>query len=332
MKRILPIILILNLALMVIVPYSYSGNASKMFFTVSANELEAGDTLEMTLNLNKVDYNEFIFVLSTDLNIENIYENEDLVELEQEDEALIINVNKEELSVEQITLFYTIPEDVETDTTYTIVATAINSENEEEQLVSTISVEVVENVDDTNQEDDNKQNENKTNDKEEKNENNNNTMNEKDGNSFNGAETTEDKSRQTRNKEGMSGNENGQSNSFTSKISSITSKVVNALSSVANNGSAQETVTYNGSDNNYLSSLEVEGYTLNKTFNKESATYFITVDSSITNLNIAATAEESSATVCVSGADNLKTGTNKILIFVTSESGKVRTYRIYVTK
>ncbi len=95
---------------------------------------------------------------------------------------------------------------------------------------------------------------------------------------------------------------------------------------------SQNTVTYNGSDNNYLSELIVGDYTLNREFSKENTTYFMTIDSDVNELDITATAEDSSATICIYGNEDLSEGTNKILISVTAENGNVRSYRIYVTK
>ena len=91
-------------------------------------------------------------------------------------------------------------------------------------------------------------------------------------------------------------------------------------------------VTYNGSDNNYLSELSVDGYTLNKEFSKENSTYFLTVENEIESLDVLAVVEDDTATKCIYGNENLKEGTNKILISVTAENGNVRNYRIYVTK
>lgn len=314
MKKILPLVLSIILAVSVIVPYSYSGNASKIFFTVSKNEIEAGDTLEMTLNLNKIEYDQCRIALSTDLNVENIYENEDNVELEIIDGELIININKEELSLEQIVLYYVVPEDTEKNIEYTIVATVTNLNNEEEQLASTISVKVVE------KEDENEQNEGQQKDNKNQNEN-----NSKNNTNIDGMDKADNNTMKS-SKEDMN-NTNGES----LKTGSISSKRVNTSASTTTMNGTQEVVTYNGSDNNYLSSLEINGYELNKTFNKENTTYFVTVDSSVTNLNIDAISEESTAKVCISGTDNIKTGINKVLISVTSESGAVRIYRIYVT-
>ena len=87
--------------------------------------------------------------------------------------------------------------------------------------------------------------------------------------------------------------------------------------------------TYNGSNNNYLSNLEIEGIELNTAFNKENGTYFINTNST-DSINITATAEDSTAKISIAGNNNIQEGNNKILISVTAENGNVRYYRIYV--
>lgn len=94
----------------------------------------------------------------------------------------------------------------------------------------------------------------------------------------------------------------------------------------------EQTVTYNGSDNNYLSDLSVNGYTLNKEFSKENSTYFITVEKDVSSLEIIANADDEASSVCIYGNEEIADGTSKILISVTAENGNVRNYRIYVTK
>lgn len=96
--------------------------------------------------------------------------------------------------------------------------------------------------------------------------------------------------------------------------------------------STEKVVTYNGSDNNYLSSLVVDAYDLNKTFSKDNSTYFINVAKDTESIKITATAEESTAKVCIYGNADLSNSSNKILISVTAENGNVRNYRIYVNK
>jgi formate-dependent nitrite reductase cytochrome c552 subunit len=90
-----------------------------------------------------------------------------------------------------------------------------------------------------------------------------------------------------------------------------------------------EVATYNGSNNNYLSSLEIDGINLTSDFNKEKLTYFATVEG-LETITVNATAEDSSSNVAITGT-NLKSGENKVLISVTAENGDVRYYRIYVT-
>ena len=99
---------------------------------------------------------------------------------------------------------------------------------------------------------------------------------------------------------------------------------------VSNITSQTETAVYNGSSNNYLSSLEIEGENLNTTFNKENTTYFIQTTGK-SELEVKVTAEDDEAKVYVTGNENLKTGNNKILISVTAENGDVRYYRVFVT-
>ena len=91
-------------------------------------------------------------------------------------------------------------------------------------------------------------------------------------------------------------------------------------------------VTYNGSDNNYLKSLSIKNYKFNRNFSKDGLTYFTTVKNNITSLKVTASSESDKAKVTITGNSGFKVGINKILINVTSESGKSRTYRIYVTR
>ena len=93
-----------------------------------------------------------------------------------------------------------------------------------------------------------------------------------------------------------------------------------------------QTVTYNGSRNNYLTNITVKGYSLTPKFNKTNNTYFITVANGVKSITITATKEDSSAVVTISGNTNLQVGLNKVLISVLAENGDVRYYRIYVTR
>lgn len=89
-------------------------------------------------------------------------------------------------------------------------------------------------------------------------------------------------------------------------------------------------VTYYYSSNNYLKSLEIDGYEI--TFDKETNEYKITVKSDVTSLDIKATPEDSRARVEITGNEKFKKGNNTVTITVTAEDGSTREYKITVNK
>lgn len=93
-----------------------------------------------------------------------------------------------------------------------------------------------------------------------------------------------------------------------------------------------ETVTYNGSDNNYLNSLSIKGYKFDNSFSKEKTTYFVTVKNNTKKVTVKYKKSSSKSKVIVTGNTNLKVGINKVLVTVNAENGNSRVYRIYVTR
>ena len=89
-------------------------------------------------------------------------------------------------------------------------------------------------------------------------------------------------------------------------------------------------VTYYYSSNNYLKSLEIDGYEI--TFNKETNEYKITVKSDVTSLDIKAIPEDSRARVEITGNEKFKKGNNTVTITVTAEDGSTREYKITANK
>ena len=77
-------------------------------------------------------------------------------------------------------------------------------------------------------------------------------------------------------------------------------------------------------------SIDIEGMTPN--FDKTVTDYYLTVELDVEEINVSAVADDSSATVAVSGNTNLKEGENIINIIVTAEDGSTKTYVIHVTK
>ncbi len=91
-------------------------------------------------------------------------------------------------------------------------------------------------------------------------------------------------------------------------------------------------VNREGSSNNDLSSLEVEGYDLDPAFDKDETSYSITVPSDVDSVTVNADPEDDNATVEIEGADNLQPGENTVTVKVTAENGDEKEYTITVTK
>jgi len=85
--------------------------------------------------------------------------------------------------------------------------------------------------------------------------------------------------------------------------------------------------TGDGSPNNKLNGLYVDGFALTPTFNSNVQSYDLIVDNSVTSVNIGASLIDSRATVSGVGTVNLANGNNKINVIVTAEN---KTQRIYV--
>lgn len=90
----------------------------------------------------------------------------------------------------------------------------------------------------------------------------------------------------------------------------------------------EHNVTKVKSSDNYLTSLQVEGYTLTPEFDKQILEYAIKENFNSKELKIKATASNEKATI--NGADTVKVQENKneYRVDVTAENGSVRTYII----
>jgi hypothetical protein len=92
------------------------------------------------------------------------------------------------------------------------------------------------------------------------------------------------------------------------------------------------TVTREADSNNDLKSLEVEGYTLDPEFNKDTTNYAIEVPKDVDSVVVNAEPDSDNATVTVEGADNLQPGENTVTVTVKAEDGTEKVYTITVTK
>ena len=89
-------------------------------------------------------------------------------------------------------------------------------------------------------------------------------------------------------------------------------------------------VVYYYSANNYLKSLEVDGYEV--IFDKYTSEYKITVKNDVTSLDIKALAEDSTARVEITGNENFEEGENVVVVTITAENGTTREYKLIVNK
>lgn len=275
------------------------------------------ENVEMVINLDSINYEKFIFKLKSDENIDNIEVTDEQVDIEKNNDEIIMEIDKKNNQLENITLSYSINDDKKVGDKIKFTATIINYDNEEETQSIETYIEIIEkNTDDSDQSKDeqNKPENNQTG----------NLENNKTENIEN--KKTEDIVNDDLKIE-QPNNINNEKLTTNNSQKSASNIVV-----TESNKKDMEAVTYNGSNNNYLSDLSIENYDLNKEFTKENSTYFLEIENSIDKLNIMANSEDENATVCIYGNENLQTGNNKILISVTAENGNVRYYRIYINK
>lgn len=85
------------------------------------------------------------------------------------------------------------------------------------------------------------------------------------------------------------------------------------------------------SSDNYLSSLEVEGYSISPKFDKKTTKYSLTVPNDVKSIKVKARESDSKASVSGDGTRKLNEGNNKLNVVVTAENGNKKTYTINVT-
>lgn len=306
MKKVIILILILTLLIPII---SLAQDEYEENFMISDNyEVVSGDTLTITIDFSKIPYDEFVFTLNSNLDLNNIDIENDELEAEIEENELEINIDKANTNLTSINLLYKIPENIEVGTNIEFIG-KIADKNSEDYMENTINILVVEEIFEKTEEPEEI-------DKEE-----------------NKEEIYPDKDdiqndNQKENNNTMI-NKNNNQEEVTTRTESISGKTI-GNSNLSNQES--QSLTYNGESNNYLSSLEIDGFDLLPNFSKTCQTYFIEVGNDVNSITINAEAEDENAKVTLYGNENLQEGENKVLVSVTAENGSVRFYRIYVTK
>lgn len=83
-----------------------------------------------------------------------------------------------------------------------------------------------------------------------------------------------------------------------------------------------------GNPDNRLSSIHVEGYSLNPAFNPNTLTYEITCDYPVSSVVVQAAAVNSAAQISGTGVIALSSGITEAAIYVTAQNGTIRTYTL----
>jgi beta-N-acetylglucosaminidase/uncharacterized protein YraI len=90
--------------------------------------------------------------------------------------------------------------------------------------------------------------------------------------------------------------------------------------------------TGDGSPNNKLKSLNVDGFTMTPSFSRDTTEYQVIVDQSVTNVNVNASVIDSKAGISGTGNVQVLNASNDITVRVTAQNGSIRDYKIRVVK
>lgn len=85
------------------------------------------------------------------------------------------------------------------------------------------------------------------------------------------------------------------------------------------------------STQNYLSSLEIEGYQISPKFDKETTDYKLVIDKNVSEIKIIAEALDENSEIDGDGTVKIEPGENKLEVSVRNENGEKKIYNILVT-
>lgn len=275
-KILITSILIILILSSLIIPIIYAEGTGAI--SVPTKELKIGEQIKVYINLGNItEYTVSKVVLETDIYIEPSI---DTANTSITNENAVFNNKVYTITIPEgeaspVCVLYTIPNYMAGDTKINIKGTILTKVDEVEEVKETSNFEITVIED-------------KVPEKPVEEENSNTGDNEKDDiKTPNGTNNT-DKNNNVG--EMPTGSNSNSSNNF-SQSSSMGSMGI---------GSSTETATYEGSINNYLSNIKVNGYSLTPKFNKTNSTYFITVPNKVKSLTVTGVKEDSEAVVSVS--------------------------------
>lgn len=295
MKKVKLISIFLIVLLFFSISFAYAENEQDEIVFAKNSEVDITENIEIILNIEKIEYSNFLVTVESNLDMDQLEETDEL-EVTKNSDNVQINIDKETTTLNQLTLSYKIPENYNIGDNIVFNISIKNNESEEE-ILKVVEIKIVDKTEENN----------------ELNEitpsNNNVNVNDRNIN-----------------------NENNEKEQVQDNFSqNVKMSTQSSFSNGTNERQNAETITYNGSSNNYLSDLYVTGYDFTESFNKDNETYFLTVNNDVSSLTTVAVPEEEKSTVKIYGNEEINVGTNKILVTVTAEDGSIRNYRIYVT-
>ena len=300
MKKVKLISIFLIVLLFFSISFAYAENEQDEIVFAKNSEVDITENIEIILNIEKIEYSNFLVTVESNLDMDQLEETDEL-EVTKNSDNVQINIDKETTTLNQLTLSYKIPENYNIGDNIVFNISIKNNESEEE-ILKVVEIKIVDKTEENNE------------------------LNEITPSNNNETEIVNVNDRNINNEN--SAKEQVQDN-FSQNVKMSTQS---SFSNGANERQNAETITYNGSSNNYLSDLYVTGYDFTESFNKDNETYFLTVNNDVSSLTTVAVPEEEKSTVKIYGNEEINVGTNKILVTVTAEDGSVRNYRIYVTR
>lgn len=296
MKKVKLISIFLIVLLFFSISFVYAENEQDEIVFAKNSEVDITENIEIILNIEKIEYSNFLVTVESDLDMDQLEETDEL-EVTKNSDNVQINIDKETTTLNQLTLSYKIPENYNIGDNIVFNISIKNNESEEE-ILKVVEIKIVDKTEENNE------------------------LN----------EITTSNNNENVNDRNINNENNDKEQVQDNFLQNVKMSTQSSFSNGSNERQNAETITYNGSSNNYLSDLYVTGYDFTESFNKDNETYFLTVNNDISSLTTVAVPEEEKSTVKIYGNEEINVGTNKILVTVTAEDGSVRNYRIYVTR
>lgn len=296
MKKVKLISIFLIVLLFFSISFVYAENEQDEIVFAKNSEVDITENIEIILNIEKIEYSNFLVTVESDLDMDQLEETDEL-EVTKNSDNVQINIDKETTTLNQLTLSYKIPENYNIGDNIVFNISIKNNESEEE-ILKVVEIKIVDKAEENNE------------------------LN----------EITTSNNNENVNDRNINNENNDKEQVQDNFLQNVKMSTQSSFSNGSNERQNAETITYNGSSNNYLSDLYVTGYDFTESFNKDNETYFLTVNNDVSSLTTVAVPEEEKSTVKIYGNEEINVGTNKILVTVTAEDGSVRNYRIYVTR